>query len=219
MGTSTIRGPTNRGIARARSAPTGCRNVCLTADATLCGASRVVARTCRKSRPMPPDPDAIDTLAHAVKDAVIDGYAALSEPLPAHRVVAPGTPALDCEGLYVFVERTFAHDGNVVQEVLQPMPAAAGFSLRACTIGVLLVRCVPVVSQQGQRAVPPKAEDEEAAAQQILRDATLVVTILGAAQKAGQLAGCNSLALENWTSRGPDGGLAGGLHRLRAGVG
>lgn len=169
---------------------------------------------------MAPPPDRLYVLARGVLDAVVAGYATDGVNLPAHRLVTPGLPAWDCEGVYVQVERTFGHDGNITAETLQPLTRHAGHAMRAVSIAVTVLRCVPGVHDNGAGGISlPAPEEEEAAAELILTDAQRVLNVLVAAQKAGDLPGCNSLAFEQWQSVGPEGDLGGGLLRIRMGVG
>lgn len=169
---------------------------------------------------MAPAPDRLFVLARSIIDALNAGYQNDGVALPDHQLVTPGLPAWDCAGLYVHVERTFGHDGNIAAEAVQPLTAHPGHTLRAATIAITLLRCVPEASDDGGGGIIlPSASAEEAAAALILTDAQRMLNILVAAQKAGDLTGCNSLAFESWQSAGPEGGLGGGLLRVRVGVG
>lgn len=165
--------------------------------------------------------DAAYIAARSVLDAIVAAYAADAVALPDRRLVTPGVPAWDCEGVYVQVERMFAHAGDVTVEALSAVTRTAAFALRGVGIGVTIVRCVPVVDGDPEwgDAAPPAAAAEEAAAAVILADVVLAQNAIVAAQRAGDLAGCNALAFESWSSVGPDGGLAGGVLRFRLGLG
>lgn len=164
---------------------------------------------------MAPSPTKLWVLAESVRDAVIDGYADADVDLPEHRLITPGVAAWDCAGLYVQLERTYGTDGNIAAELLQPLSRHAGHTLRAATFGVTLLRCVPVADDHGDQVILPSVAAEEAAALEVLRDAQLLVNVLVAAERAGTLAGCHGLVIEGWSSVGPDGGLAGGVLRVR----
>lgn len=152
---------------------------------------------------------------------VVAGYAAEGVPLPARQLVTPGVPAWDidvapCDGLVgVYVERQFSYAGNLAQEVIEPLYPAVGFATRGAVVSVNVLRCVPVLTDQG---LPPAATAEEAAAATILGDSQLLVNTIVAAVRDGEIGGCGSLALEGWRSLGPEGGWAGGALTVRLGV-
>lgn len=164
---------------------------------------------------MPPPVDRVYTLARDVLDAIVAGYATAGADIPDRRLVTPGLPTFDCEGVYVQVERVSRHEGNVVVETPQPMLAAAGHALSAALIAVTVVRCLPTPKPNGD---PPDAADEEAAAELILTDAQRVLNVLVAAERAKELPGCNSLAVVEWVPVQPS-DLGGGTLRLLAGIG
>ncbi len=168
---------------------------------------------------MPPSPDRIWLLAQAVRDAIHVGYAVEGVPLPDRQFVSPGLPAWDCELLAVQAERTFGHAGNLATEVLEPQLPAAGHALRGVTCAVWLIRCVPTIHDDGSNVTVPSVTEEEAAAAVILRDAQLLLNVLVAAQRAGDLPSCSGVAFEQWTNVGPQGGLGGGVLRVRLMVG
>lgn len=165
---------------------------------------------------MAPPADRVYTLARDVLGALIAGYATAAADLPARRLVTPGLPAWDCEGVYVQVERIYRHEGNVTVEVPQPLTAHPGHAMSAAVIAVTIVRCTPGPDQQGN---PPAAAAEEAVAEQVMTDAQLSLNVLVAAQKAGDLPLCNGMAFVEWVSVGPEGILVGGVLRLQAGIG
>lgn len=159
----------------------------------------------------------VSATALAVKQAVVDYYEAGGYDLPSRRLVTPGLPAFDCcEMLAVQVERVFQHQGEVAQEVLQSIGAAAAATVRGASFAVWILRSVPVMKESGRmRVAPPSADDEEAAAMRILADQQLVWNALIEAQRAGTLATCDSMAMDAWTYVGPSGGIGGGVQRVR----
>lgn len=167
---------------------------------------------------MPPTVDRIYTVARDILDTLTAGYATANADLPARQLVTPGLPSWDCEGVYVQVERVYTHDGNVAGEILQAATDHPGHALTGCVVAVSILRCVPTLEDGPRPKIPPAAA-EEAAAELILTDAQRSWNILLAAQRAGEIAGCNGLAYDSWTSDGPAGGIAGGVLRLRVGVG
>lgn len=140
-------------------------------------------------------------------DVIVDGYAAEPADLPEHRLVTPGQPAWDCEGLYVQVERLFSFEGEIAAEQIQPKPARAGHAMRAAAIGITIIRCVPA----GSSATP---DNEQATAELVLADAVRVWNLLLAAERAGDLRSCSDLAHQQWEAQGPGGALVGGLTRV-----
>jgi hypothetical protein len=161
---------------------------------------------------MPPPPDRLFDLAAAVFDAVVDHFAAAGEPLPDRRYIADGPPSWDCQQLTVHVERTYGTEGNVAAEVLAPV---ACLVLRGAVVAVEIVRCCPVVDSSGDEVIIPPAAEIEETAHQKLRDAVLMTNAIVAAYRAEALPGCHGIAIENWVNSGPQGGLTGGVLRVR----
>lgn len=165
---------------------------------------------------MAPSADRIWQIAKAVLAAVVDGYAAEGVALPARQFVPPGLPAYDCDLLAVQLVRTFGHGGSLAAEVLEPQTPAAGHALRGAAFDIHLIRCVPVVNDDG---TPPSTILEETAAEVILTDAQLLLNVIVAAQRSGDLPGCSGLVFEQWRTVTPQGGLAGGILTVRVMVG
>lgn len=168
---------------------------------------------------MPPSNDRVWQIAKAVLAAVVDGYAAESVALPARQFVSPGLPAWDCDILAVQATRTFGHAGNVAAEIIDPQTPSAGHAMRGVALDVHLIRCVPTTHDDGTNISVPSVIEEEAAAEVILTDAQLLLNVLVAAQRAGDLPGCSGLAFEQWRNLGPSGGLGGGVLTVRVQVG
>lgn len=162
---------------------------------------------------MAPSPDRIWNLAVAVKAAVIDGFADAGVTLPDRQFITYGQlPAHDCAELVVAVESTFGYEGAVQQEVIEPALARAGHTMRGARVAIHLLRCVPVVGDDGE--IPSEADEEEAA-EEVLTDAQVVLTAVVAAQRAGDLPRCGGVAFEQWTAVSPAGGIGGGILRVR----
>lgn len=155
------------------------------------------------------------TLAGAVVTAIGEHYDGLPLALPERRLVVPGLPAYDCPMLAVHVERIYPHDGRLVTEASPQLEGEAAFYMRAMTIAVYLLRCVPTLQADGS---PPHADVEEAAAADVLRDAVVVQNALVAALDEGDLPGCAGLAWEGWETITPEGALGGGVIRFRLGM-
>lgn len=160
---------------------------------------------------MPLPVTALYDLAEATLTALVAGWPDDAQPLPDRQYVSDGTVVWDCESLVVIVNSTFGTDSDVAVEQIIQM--GMGFALRAAQIGVLLLRCVPVVNDEGE---PPTAEEIDGSANVILRDSIALMNVLVAAQTAGELATCQGLAFERWASQGPTGGFGGGLLQFRA---
>lgn len=157
-------------------------------------------------------------LGHALLDVVRAFYVAEDVELPTRQLVTPGSPIWEvdaCDGLVaVQIERTFFYEGDLASQVIRMYPAV-GFSMEGATIGVHVLRCVPSPNDDG---TAPTVEAEEAAAALILGDVERVARAVIAAARSGELVGCGQIAMEGWTSAGPDGGWAGGITRFRVGA-
>lgn len=156
--------------------------------------------------------DRLVNLADAVLVVVEDFYATNGWPLPGRRLITPGQPAWDCEQVTVHVETVVGHGGDPMIETVEARLAHPAFAMRAAMIAVSIIRCVPVINDQGY---PPHAADEQAAASDILRDAVRVWEAFRLAVRAGDLPGCGAAGFVGWESVGPEGGFAGGTARFR----
>lgn len=137
---------------------------------------------------------------------------AIALALPARQYVNAGDVIWDCEQLVVSVERTFGEVGDVTVEQFDSHTAT--MAVRAVTLAIWLIRCVPDLNEQG----PPPAIDIELAAAATLADADAITGILAARTRLHEWAGCESAALENWQAQGPMGGFGGGVLRARVGL-
>lgn len=164
---------------------------------------------------MAPSPERWYTVADDVLDALVAGYVAQGVDLPDRQLVTPGLPAWDCDMLAVQVEREFSYSGNLAQEVIEPLTQGVAFAMRGAQLGITLVRCVPVPDEEGN---PPTAANEQASAELILTDSQRMLNVLVAAVRNGDIGGCNSVAFMEWVALGPEGGLGGGLLRVRIGT-
>lgn len=168
---------------------------------------------------MAPSPDRIWLLAQELRDVISHGYAVAGVDLPERQFVSPGLPAWDCEILAVQLERTFGIAGNLATELIEPQLPAVGHAMRGATFAIWLIRCVPTIHDDGTNVQIPSVTEEEAAAKIIYSDVQLLLNVIVAAQRAGELPGCSGLAFEVWQTVGPQGGLSGGYLRLRLMVG
>lgn len=141
-------------------------------------------------------------------------------PLPARQYVSAGAPAWDCELLATWCERTAglaSADPN--QEGAVAHTGEPTHAMRYGVFVLTLMRCTPAVPDTvGTEAVLPSVDEERAAAAQLYEDAQRMLNAVRAAEKAGELTECHSLAFMEWRTIGPDGGLVAGELRLRIGL-
>lgn len=153
----------------------------------------------------------IFAIADACLDAVVAHYIAAGVSLPARQYVANGLPSFDCEQITVFVENTYGIQGSPLAENPAAQLRDAGHAMRAAVFAITIVRCVPVLDDEGD---PPSPADESASAAEIYADATLCLNALVAAEVAGGLPGCGSVAFLQWRNENAQGGLGGGTLRV-----
>jgi len=161
---------------------------------------------------MAPNPDRIWDLAGDVLAAIESGFASDDVSLPTRRYRTYGVPAIDCEELVVALEASLGTEGAVNQEVTEPLLAKPGHAMRSVRFAVWLLRCHPTVQDDGN---PPTVTAEEEAAELVMQDAQRLLNVIVAAQRAGDLPACGGLAFEQWTAITPNGGIGGGVLRLR----
>lgn len=165
---------------------------------------------------MAPPPTRIFDTCQVILDAVIAHHGGS---LPDRRVIPAGPPALDCELLAVWMETSSGADGgNVAAESIDPLRTSASHTMRAGTFVVSIARCTPDTPEQGIKVRLPKAEKVTAAGRILYEDAQRSLNALVAAEKAGELVGCNGVAFMSWTALGPDGGFIMGELRVRVGL-
>ena len=153
--------------------------------------------------------DRLYSAAKALLDVVVAHYADQGVPLPDRRFVSDGTPAWDCEQVVTYVERTFS--GTLENENTRPLNCLV---VRSAQIVVEIARCTPVFANDYDDA-PPTAEAIDGVAQTVLGDSMHLTNAIVAGHQAGELGGCKGLALVEWESLGPQGGLVGGRQRVR----
>lgn len=153
-------------------------------------------------------------LATATIEALVAGWPDPITDLPERRYVSNGTVIWDCcEQLAVMVERTYGMDADVASEQFVSSPTIVG--IRACTLGIWIVREAPDIDSDGENPIFPTATAIEANAGVVLDDAEAVFKTLLGAFRRGEYAGCMGLAFEQWTSEGQEGGFVGGVTRVR----
>ena len=164
---------------------------------------------------MAPPTDRLFTLARSFLDQIVAGWPGDAEPLPDRQYVSNGLVVWDCcEQLAVQVERTYGIEGDVTGETV--ITKGVGFAMRAATVAITLLRFQPDLADEGDSVVIPSAQEIEDGAAVLLGDATALLNVIVAAQKAGDLVNCDSLAFEDWNSQGPEAGIGGGILRVRA---
>jgi hypothetical protein len=160
-------------------------------------------------------------LATAALNAIITGWPTFPDSewphkaaLPDSAFVALSLPAWDCEQLVVSTERTFGSEGSPSQERIVPIGDGVPW-LRVLVLSIQIVRCCATVDANIEGATFPAAQVMTDEALTILTDADLVLHCLIRAQARNELAGCGGIALENWKALPEQGGLHGGLTRVR----
>lgn len=153
--------------------------------------------------------DRLYAAARALLDQVVAYYAEQDVPLPPRQFVSDGTPAWDCEQVVTYVERTFS--GTLENENTRPLNCLV---VRSAQIVIEIARCTPVFANEYDDA-PPTGEAIEAVSQLVLADSMHLTNAIVGAHQAGDLGGCKGLALVEWESLGPQGGLVGGRQRVR----
>lgn len=153
--------------------------------------------------------DRLFDAAQALLDTVVAHYVTAGVALPDRQFVSDGTPAWDCEQVVVYVERTFS--GTLENENTRPLNCLV---VRSAQMVVEIARCTPVFASEYDDS-PPAADAIQAVSRQVLADSMHMTNAIVAAHQAGELGGCKGLALVEWESLGPQGGLVGGRQRVR----
>lgn len=162
---------------------------------------------------------ALVDLSSAVLAAVVNHWPAEDETahllaLPDRNYVYTGTPPYDCEQVVVWVERTFGTESSPARESVVPLTGGIGM-LRTMVCTVEIIRCISVVDESAGEVEVPDAAVMQAESLAALVDADLVIDLIVAAHRRGDLAGCGAVAFENWRAITAQGGLAGGATKLR----
>lgn len=161
-------------------------------------------------------PSRLLTIGQAILDALVDHYAEMEVELPERRYLSAGMPAWDCEGVAVWGERSFSHNGDVSREVVEPLIGAVGSLTRGVQWGVTIMRCSPQTIEMDSGVVQwPTPDEETAAAALVLADEVMVPNALKAASRAGRFASTNDWAVAEWRTIGPAGGFVASEHRVR----
>lgn len=161
------------------------------------------------------DPMLVHTWAQGIKLAIVLAYELAAVPLPEVRQVVPGTPAYDCEMLAVWPEVLLAHDGSLNQTETAISWADPAHNMRFARFAVAMLRCVPTLGPNGD---PPSVTDNEAASLVIQQDALMVWDAIRTGQGTGTIPQCASVGYESWAAVEPNGGLGGGVTRVRVAV-
>lgn len=168
---------------------------------------------------MAPSVGVLYDLAASVLAGIVTNWPATAEPLPTRAFVMPGVPAWDsCEQLTVHVERTYSIDGDITAETLADTTRGSVFTTRAATLVATLIRCVHDADTVGDTIVVPSVADYTADSQVILGDAQALWNAILAGYRDGDFGSCDSVAFEDWSGVGPEGGFAGGTLRFRIGL-
>lgn len=155
-------------------------------------------------------PDRLYAVAAKALAVIEAAYATAGVDLPGRRYVADGTAVYDCEQLTVQAERVFSTQGSTSQEVVADQNC---LGMRSATLAITTLRCVPTLNKSGR---PPAPAAIDGAARMVLQDPTIQWEALRLAYRSGDLAPFdNGLAFEAWQGIGPEGGLSGGVLRVR----
>lgn len=158
-------------------------------------------------------------LAETMLDVIVDAYDVAGAALPERQYVAAGTPVDDCPILAVTLEALSPSELNPAVDVIDPISASLGFASQSGLYAIYLIRCTDAVPRvKGSRFIPPTVGQEQSAAEQVYDDSIRVHNALVAAQKSGNLAGCNSVIFQSWNVIGPSGGHVGGVTRVKVGM-
>lgn len=155
----------------------------------------------------------LSTLCHQALAAVEAFYDDQQVALPERRLVSLGQSPWDCELVNVWVLRDQPVAGNPAFQAFESIRAHPGYSMRAASLAVQVVRCYPTVDDDGN---PPDPTVEEEAAHVVYDDADLLWRALIAGADDRSFSQPQGLAFEGWAGLGPDGGLAGGVLTVRA---
>lgn len=162
---------------------------------------------------MAPSPTRIYDVCDDLLTAVVTRHGG---DLPARQYVSAGEPAWDCELVATYCESAGNVDGDPTLDTFDAVKRLPGHTVRAGTFVVTIVRCTPAVIDNS--ANPPSVDEENAASLAVYEDAQRMFNALVAAEKAGELPGCNSIAFGQWTVVGPDGGFVAGELRVLVGL-
>lgn len=165
---------------------------------------------------MPLPINALYSLARDALDAVVNHWDVDAVPLPERQFVSNGLVVWDCEQVAVAIERTFGTDADAASEAMitGSMDLVA---VRAAQIAVWVLRCVPDMTEADDgEVVVPSAGAIEASAQTLLSDSVAAFNALCVAVRADELGTCSGIAFEGWNIDGPQGGMGGGVLRVRA---
>lgn len=155
--------------------------------------------------------DRIKAIADAMLAAIVFHYIEEGVDLPARQYVANGLPAFDCEQVTVFCENTVGIQGSPLAEFPSEQFRDAGHAMRAGIFAVTIIRCVPMLDDDGD---PPAVEAEDESAALIYGDAVRALNALIGAEERGDLPGCGSVVFQRWTNENAQGGLGGGTLRV-----
>ena len=153
-----------------------------------------------------PRPERLYDVAHQALTLVADAL----PNCPARRYVSDGPMlAWDCEQVAVTVESVYGHQGNVASAQVDPVQC---LRMSGAVLGVWVVRCAPTMDDDG---TPPAAVTIDTNAAVVLGDPIVMLDALTAGLRSGAWLGAYGLAFEEWTGIGPEGGLTGGVLRVR----
>lgn len=144
-------------------------------------------------------------VADDILQATEAGFAAAKIALPERRFVSNNGVAFDCAQLSVEVGALGSGTAVSDRAVSNRMP-----SVPVATILVALIRdCQPMSDESG---TPPTVEAIEAASEELLADASVLMQIF---MKRKVLGSCSDVSLQSCVPYGPEGGVAGWVLTIR----
>lgn len=151
--------------------------------------------------------------AQTLLEVVAAGLATAGLSVPTRQYVTAGSVAYDCEQLVVSLERLypgipFADD--------PANPVLRCVLLRAASLTVHLVRCIPVL-HDGPRGgtIVPTSDELGASGAGLLTDALVVPKVIVAAWHANEFLGtCDQMGVREVLPAEPDGGFSGTITRV-----
>lgn len=152
-----------------------------------------------------------DTAA-ALLQVCVDGLTTAGLTVPERQYVSSGSVAYDCEQLVVTLERLYP---AVPFQDDPGAPVLRMTLLRAATLGVHLVRCIPTLSDGPRGDVFPTPADLDASGMALLTDALVLPKVITTAWRADTFLGtCDQMGIREVLPAEPDGGFGGTICRV-----
>lgn len=147
-------------------------------------------------------------LADEVMTVTEQAFADADIDLPERRFVSNNGVAYDCEQFSVEIGALSTGTAGADQPGPARLPKVA-----VATLLIALIRdCQPLASENGS---PPSVEDIEAASDELLADASVLIKVF---MRTNALGSCSDVSIQTCVPYGPEGGLAGWVLTIRAGL-